>query len=130
MKNQTRRSWADSKRLSKDDGGYNWLYLTKRWKMYRMVQLQNHPLCAACLADNHVRAASIVHHVHDHGGDEHAFFNTPLQSLCKQCHDLIKHGSKHVGYARGCDVNGKPYKTNAIFIDKNKTKIGGGAKKF
>jgi 5-methylcytosine-specific restriction enzyme A len=131
MRTTIRRAWADGKRLNKDDGGYNWLYLTKRWKQYRKQQLQNHPLCAACLADNHVKAACVVHHVYDHGGDEYIFFNSPLESLCKKCHDNIQQGSQHLGYQRGCDVYGKPYKTNPIFIDKNKKNNHGygGAKK-
>ena len=124
-----RRSWADGKKLDKKDGGYQWLYYTKRWKQYRTQQLQNHPLCEACLADNHVKAARIVHHVEDHQGDERIFFSSPLMSLCKRCHDDMKLKARVVGYQRGCDVNGKPYKTNAIFIDKN-FKNGGGAKKF
>src|SRR5262245_35354089 len=120
MKSRILRSWADGKRLSKDDGGYNWLYLTKRWKQYRKQQLQTHPLCAACLADNVVKAACVVHHVQDHHGDYNLFFSSPLESLCKQCHDNIKHGSHVLGYQRGCDINGKPYRTNPIFIDNNK----------
>src|SRR5262245_39410613 len=122
-----RRSWADGKKLDKKDGGYQWLYYTKRWKMHRMVQLQNHQLCAACLEDKYVRAASIVHHLHDHGGDEHIFFNSPLQSLCKSCHDNIKYGS-HAKRQQGCDVHGKPYKQHAIYINHNQYN-GGGAKK-
>src|SRR5262245_44394835 len=120
MAPQIRRAWSDGKRLNKKDGGYNWLYDTKRWKQYRRQQLQTHPLCAACLADNVVKAATVAHHVIDHGGDEQLFFNSPLESLCKQCHDNIKQGSQVIGYQRGCDVNGKPYKTHAIYIDKNR----------
>jgi 5-methylcytosine-specific restriction enzyme A len=127
-----RRSWSDGKKLDKKDGGYQWLYYTKRWKQYRKQQLQNHPLCAACLQDNYIKAATIAHHIQDHGGDEYTFFNSPLESLCKQCHDNIKQGSHVLGYQRGCDVNGKPYKTNPIFIDKNNKNNHagmGGAKK-
>jgi 5-methylcytosine-specific restriction enzyme A len=126
MKQQIRRAWSDGKRLEKKDGGYNWLYNTKRWKLHRRMQLQNYPLCASCLADNHVKAARIAHHVQDHHGDEYIFFNSPLESLCKQCHDNIEQGSHVLGYARGCDVSGKPYKTNPIFIDKNRSKAKGG----
>jgi 5-methylcytosine-specific restriction protein A len=128
MKTQIRRSWSNGKKLDKKDGGYQWLYYTKRWKLHRLRQLQQHPLCAACLADNHIKAASVAHHVHDHRGDYKLFFSSPLESLCKECHDNLKQGSHVLGYQRGCDVNGKPYKTNPIFIDKNKCN-GGGAKK-
>jgi 5-methylcytosine-specific restriction enzyme A len=123
-----RRSWSDGKKLDKKYGGYHWLYQTARWRMYRKQQLQNHPLCAACLVDNHVKAARVVHHVYDHGGDEYKFFNSPLESLCKRCHDNIEQGSHVLGYQRGCDVHGKPYKTNPIYIDKNKRMTGGRVK--
>jgi 5-methylcytosine-specific restriction enzyme A len=115
-----KRTWSDGKRLSKGQGGYNWLYDTKRWKLKRLHQLRRHPLCAACLQDNVVKAATVAHHVIDHRGDYKLFFSSPLESLCKPCHDNIEQGSQVLGYQRGCDVNGKPYKTNPIFIDKNK----------
>jgi hypothetical protein len=45
-----------------------------------------------------------------------------LESLCKQCHDKIWSDSEALGYQRGCDINGRPYKTRPIYIDKNKRK--------
>ena len=117
-----RRSWGDGKKLDKKDGGYQWLYYTKRWRMHRLNQLRKHPLCAHCLDENYVKAAQVVHHLVDHKGDYHLFFNTPLQSLCKKHHDNIRYGMKAIV---GCDVSGKPYRTTEIFIDHNKINAGG-----
>lgn len=123
-----KRNWSDGKKLDKKYGGYHWLYMTKRWRLQRIQQLKRHPLCAACLQDNVVKAANTVHHSIDHGGDYKLFFTTPLQSLCKSCHDNIKSGSQVLGYQRGCDILGKPYKTNPILIDNNKRMPGGSIK--
>jgi hypothetical protein len=76
-------------------------------------------------------AATVAHHLEDHCG-VNLFFNSPLESLCKQCHDKIWSDSEALGYQRGCDINGKPYKTKPIYIDKNKgrlSKSGGERKK-
>jgi hypothetical protein len=117
-----RRSWADGKRLSKKEGGYDWLYHTARWRKRRLHQLRQHPLCAACSEDNRIKAATIAHHVEDHRGDQYLFFHSPLMSLCQKCHDNICEGSQVLSYQRGCDVHGKPYRTIPIYIDKNKKK--------
>jgi 5-methylcytosine-specific restriction enzyme A len=124
-----RRAWADGKRLGKYENGYDWLYHTARWKRRRLHQLRKHPLCHACLQDNHIKAATVAHHVIDHKGDYKIFFSSPLESLCKQCHDNIQEGSKVLAYQRGCDINGKPYKTTPIFIDKN-SRQGRGPKRL
>jgi 5-methylcytosine-specific restriction enzyme A len=120
-----KRTWSDGKRLTKEQGGYQWMYDTKHWRLRRLHQLQQQPLCEACLADNTIRAAKVVHHVIDHRGDWDLFCDSPLQSLCKQCHDNIWQGSDALGYQRGCDISGAPYKTNPIFIDKNRGKRRG-----
>jgi|SRR4029450_2003962 hypothetical protein len=115
-----RRTWADGKRLGKYEGGYDHLYHCKRWKLRRLHQLKCNPLCAACMQDGIVRAATIAHHTIDHRGDYNLFFSSPLISLCKKCHDNIREGSQALSYQRGCDVHGKPYRTIPIYIDKNK----------
>lgn len=116
-----KRSWANGKKLDKKDGGYQWLYYTKRWKQRRKQQLTAYPLCALCLEDNYVKAAQVAHHLIDHRGDYNLFFSAPLQSLCKKHHDNIKYGSMK----SGCDVHGKPYRTKPIYIDHNKYTRGG-----
>jgi 5-methylcytosine-specific restriction protein A len=115
-----RRSWSDGKTIKRADGGTHWLYDSKRWRLHRLSQLRKHPLCEKCMEDNVVKAARVAHHVIDHKGDPRIFFTSPLMSLCKECHDSIEYGSKH----HGCDVNGKPYKTKPIYIDKNKMNAG------
>jgi len=64
-----KRSWADGRRLSKKEGGYQWMYDSPQWQARRQQQLQRHPLCAACLQDNVIKAATVAHHVQDHKGD-------------------------------------------------------------
>lgn len=118
------RTW-EGRRLRKHEGGYDWLYHTARWRKLRLQQLRKDPLCAACLRDNYVKAATVAHHLEDHRGDYNLFFNSPLESLCKQCHDRIWSDSEALGYQRGCDINGKPYRTRPIYIDKNKARTGG-----
>ena len=76
--------------------------------------------------DNVIKAATVAHHVQDHKGDWGLFCNSPLESLCKPCHDYVYLGSEVLGYQRGCDINGRPYKTQPIYIDKNKRAKAGG----
>jgi len=118
-----RRTWSDGKRLSKKEGGYDWMYHTMQWRRRRLHQLRKYPLCAACSQDNHVKAATIVHHLEDHKGNWSAFISSPVESLCKQCHDNIWSDSEVLGYQRGCDINGRPYKAKPIYIDKNKRRV-------
>jgi 5-methylcytosine-specific restriction enzyme A len=101
------------------------MYDTPLWRARRLQQLQHYPLCAACLQDNIITAATVVHHTQDHKGNWDIFMGSPLESLCKRCHDNIRLGSEVLGYQRGCDVFGAPYKTNPIFIDKNRGKRRG-----
>ena len=117
-----RRTWSDGKRLTKKEGGCDWMYHTARWRKRRLQQLRKFPLCAACLRDNHVEAATVAHHLEDHRGDYNLFFNSPLESLCKECHDKIGSDPEVLGYQRGCDINGKPYRTRPIYIDHNKSR--------
>ena len=117
-----RRTWSDGRRLRKDQGGYQWMYNTLQWRRRRLHQLRKYPLCAACLQDNTIRAATVVHHLEDHKGDWRVFISSPVESLCKQCHDNIWSDSEVLGYQRGCDIFGAPYKTKPIYINKNKRK--------
>jgi 5-methylcytosine-specific restriction enzyme A len=123
-----KRSWADGRRLSKKEGGYQWMYDSPQWQARRRQQLRHHPLCAACLQDNVIKAATVAHHVQDHKGDWGLFCNSPLESLCKPCHDHVYLGSEVLGYQPGFDISGRPYKTHSIYIDKNKRAKPGVAK--
>lgn len=64
-------------------------YTSRRWRTIREQQLRNSPLCAECLRANppRVTAANVVHHVEQHHGEDEAFWNGPLESVCKSCHD-------------------------------------------
>ena len=75
-----RRTWSDGRRLRKDQGGYQWMYNTVQWRRRRLHQLRKYPLCAACLQDNHVKAATVVHHLEDHKGDWRLFISSPVES--------------------------------------------------
>jgi 5-methylcytosine-specific restriction endonuclease McrA len=90
------------------DAPWHSFYNTKTWKLRRMVQLQNHPLCALCLERNIIRAARIVHHVTPHEGDWELFRLGELASLCKQHHDGLAQSEERRGFNKGCDVNGAP----------------------
>ena len=64
-------------------------YKLQRWRNIRHVQLMHFPLCAECLraTPQRVTAANVVHHIEQHHGDDDAFWNGPLESVCKPCHD-------------------------------------------
>lgn len=65
------------------------LYNTARWKRLRLAHLNDHPLCARCLAMGFVTEATVVHHGDGgHKGDIDRFFDRRiLESLCKTHHD-------------------------------------------
>ena len=58
----------------------------RRWQKMRVKQLKNQPWCEICLENGVHTLATQVHHVERHEGDEHMFYNSPLQSLCISCH--------------------------------------------
>lgn len=83
-------------------------YRTARWRGMRLAQLEAEPLCRFCRAQGFVRAATIADHVTPHRGDDDAFWSSPLQSLCKTCHDGAKQELEKSGTLRGCDAAGIP----------------------
>src|SRR5262245_47771108 len=62
-------------------------YTHARWRRRRVQQLQGQPLCGWCHDRGYIVAATVVHHVEPHRGDRMKFWNGPLVSLCKRCHD-------------------------------------------
>jgi len=66
---------------------WQWMYNSLQWRMLRLRQLKDHPLCQKCLQLGIVKPAKVVHHVEPHRGDWMKFNNSPLESLCKECHD-------------------------------------------
>lgn len=63
------------------------LYFTARWQALRQAQLAREPYCRRCRSLGVIVVATVVNHVERHQGDEQKFFNGPLESLCKACHD-------------------------------------------
>ena len=77
------RSAADKRRGSARARGY-----TYRWEQARILFLREHPLCAECLRNGRVAAATVVDHIVDHKGDHDRFWNQDnWQSLCVECHN-------------------------------------------
>jgi len=66
-------------------------YELERWRKRRRAQLRCQPLCVSCLKRGRVSVATIADHVDEHCGNWVAFLTAPLQSLCRECHEL-KHG--------------------------------------
>ncbi len=65
-------------------------YSSRRWKAKRARHLSDHPLCWMCLDDGLAVSADIADHDPPHKGDETAFWNGQLKSLCKRHHDSDK----------------------------------------
>jgi 5-methylcytosine-specific restriction enzyme A len=73
----------DRQRQSAARRGYD-----SRWRKVRPCYLAKHPLCASCLGDGRLTAATVVDHVVPHRGDQDLFWNQGnWQGLCKRCHD-------------------------------------------
>jgi 5-methylcytosine-specific restriction protein A len=66
---------------------FNAQYKTAAWAAIRARQLSGYPLCAACLIDGRITAASHVDHVFAWQAiGQHAFTRNLWQSLCPECH--------------------------------------------
>jgi 5-methylcytosine-specific restriction protein A len=87
-------------------------YGKKRWLVTARNQLATHPLCAMCLSDGAVTAASVVDHVEPHHGDAQMFWNGKLQSLCAPCHNKRKANIEQRGYDTAVGVDGYPIDPN------------------
>ena len=84
------------------------LYDKALWRRRAKAQIQNHPLCAMCMARNIVTPATIADHIEPHGGDHERFYWGPLQSLCPPCHSSRKKQLELHGYARDIGADGWP----------------------
>ena len=91
---------APTKQASKTRQAFNSPYKTAAWAAIRARQLSTSPLCAACLIDGRITAASHVDHVFPWAviGD-HAFTRNLWQSLCPECHG-VKSGLEKRGVFR------------------------------
>lgn len=89
----------------------NW-YSSKRWQLRRLQQLQHDPLCAMCLKDNQVTAATVADHVVPHRGDPTLFWQGELQSLCSHHHNSHKQQLETKGYTNEIGLDGWPTHPN------------------
>jgi 5-methylcytosine-specific restriction enzyme A len=85
----------------------NW-YGTQRWKRMRRAQLQREPLCAFCMKQGKLTAASVADHVEPHRGNEQMFWHGELRSLCQFCHSGTKQQQETRGYATDIGRDGWP----------------------
>ena len=87
-------------------------YNSKQWKYRRQQQLQDHPLCALCLVEHTVSAATVADHIVPHKGNAELFYYGPLQSLCTRHHNKTKKDMEVIGYHNAVDVHGRPIDPN------------------
>ncbi len=73
----------DRRRGNATERGYN-----GEWRTERRRFLSAHPLCAECLKEKRLTAATVVDHIIPHRGDMKLFWDqNNWQPLCKLCHD-------------------------------------------
>lgn len=94
-------------RLSDRDAARK-LYASARWKATRLAQLADEPLCRMCAQVGRTTAATIVDHLEPHRGDPEAFWASPLQSVCKPCHDRHAQRRDRGGDIRAIGADGWP----------------------
>jgi 5-methylcytosine-specific restriction protein A len=78
------------------------------WHRRARRQLQCEPLCAICLAEGKIVAASIADHVEPHHNDPIKFWTGRLQSLCAHCHSSNKAEIERKGYSTSIRPDGLP----------------------
>jgi len=92
---------------------------SRRWERVRAHQLRKEPLCKFCLDHGRVTPATIADHTvpwkRGLPDDAMRFWTTPLQSLCKRCHDSLKKQVEFQGYHRGINNQGFPIDPNHPF---------------
>ena len=87
---QHRPSKKKVKQHARDiDARKKWHHLYgARWRAYRKIFLQEHPLCECDQCQGKAVAASIVDHIRAHRGDYQLFWDpTNHQAMSKPCHD-------------------------------------------
>ena len=87
---------------------WHYLYATSRWRKRARYQLRVQPLCAMCLEEGRLMAASVADHIQPHHGDQLKFFLGELQSLCRLHHDSAKKRDEARGYSTRIGADGWP----------------------
>src|SRR5258708_853308 len=95
-------------KLNPDLRGPRAWYQLQRWRRFAKWQLQQQPLCEACLKRGIVTVAVLADHVEPHGGDESKFWFGALQSLCASCHQGTKSYADRHGFERDIGFDGSP----------------------
>ncbi len=99
--------------------GYHRWYGLGRWKKRAHAQLAAQPLCAFCLRTNKITPATIVDHVVPHRGNEYAFWNGEVQSLCAYHHNSHKKQDEFLGYSKDIGLDGWPVdKQHPVYRNK------------
>jgi hypothetical protein len=87
-------------------------YHTQIWQKRRRHQFRKQPLCEPCLKRGIVKPATIAHHNPPHGGDWNLFRTGPLESLCKECHDLTTKTGSAPTFSTAIGTHGWPVDLN------------------
>jgi 5-methylcytosine-specific restriction protein A len=87
---------------------YQKLYGSQAWRRRAKLQLRMSPLCAMCGEQGVTTPAEIADHILPHHGEVNAFWTSPLQSLCKRCHDGPKRQRERRGYDATIGLDGWP----------------------
>jgi 5-methylcytosine-specific restriction endonuclease McrA len=84
------------------------LYDRRRWRR-RSEQLRDQrPLCERCRARGLTVAAEVAHHIEPHQGNEEIFWSSPLEALCKACHDSEAQQQEKLGFSTTIGYDGWP----------------------
>ena len=87
---------------------FSHLYNKRRWRRMAKAQLGNEPLCAECLKQGIITAATVADHVEPHRGDPTRFWTGRLQSLCGPHHSGTKQQEELLGFSKDIGPDGFP----------------------
>lgn len=90
-------------------------YGSAAWRSRRRAQLEAVPHCEHCQNFGRIRRATVANHNPPHRGDEDLFFNGPLESLCKNCHDQVVQAAENRGFRTTPGGDGWPIDPNHPF---------------
>lgn len=81
------KQWRDGMKRIEQRGTAAERGYDHRWRKARAVWLAENPLCAECMRQGIVNAATDVDHIVPHRGNAEVFWQAGnLQSLCWTCH--------------------------------------------
>lgn len=93
---------------SEEAAAYRPWYWTQRWRRKAKAQLAEQPLCVRCFAKGRITPATVANHVTPHKGNEALFWDGPLESTCKHCHDGVIAFEEARGYGKDIGEDGWP----------------------